>query len=75
MQGCTLRPWFPPLPEQIVNPEIRKGVACEVPDMSYAVGIVDMPDRQLQEIYFHDFQSRKYGDIRDIKGRKVNCGN
>lgn len=49
------KPWLPPLPEQIVNPEISKDVVVELPDMSYAVGIIDMPDRQRQEVYYHDF--------------------
>jgi len=66
---AVAKPWFPPLPEQIVNPEIRKGVACEVPDMSYAVGIIDMPDRQLQEIYFHDFS--KAGNMAIFGTSKV----
>ena len=66
---AVAKPWFPPLPEQIVNPEICKGVACEVPDMSYAVGIIDMPDRQLQEIYFHDFS--KVGNMAIFGTSKV----
>lgn len=66
---AVAKPWFPPLPEQIVNPEISKGVACEVPDMSYAVGIIDMPDRQLQEIYFHDFS--KAGNMAIFGTSKV----
>lgn len=54
----VIRPWLPPLSESIVNEEII--VADDIgsidnikPDV--ALGLVDIPDLQLQEKYIHDF--------------------
>ncbi len=49
------RPWLPPLPEQIVNTGLRNISSGRLPDVSFDVGVIDMPDMQAQEVYSHDF--------------------
>ena len=56
-EPCTQveKPWLPPLAEEIVNTKIMSYVAGTRPDVSFDVGIIDMPDRQAQDVYTHNF--------------------
>lgn len=49
------KPWLPPLAAEIINPNIANIEVGELPDTSFDVGIIDMPDKQKQEVYTHDF--------------------
>lgn len=57
------KPWLPPLSEQIVSPYLQNSLqdqkclnAKTTLCMEAAVGIVDIPERQLQEEYVYDFK-------------------
>lgn len=56
-EPCTevKKPWLPPLAAEIINPNITNIKVGELPDTSFDVGIIDMPDKQKQEVYTHDF--------------------
>ena len=52
-EPCTevKKPWLPPLAAEIINPNITNIEVGELPDTSFDVGIIDMPDKQKQEVY------------------------
>ena len=56
-EPCTevMKPWLPPLAAEIINPNIANIEVGELPDTSFDVGVIDMPDKQKQEVYTHDF--------------------
>lgn len=59
-QNCAdvEKPWLPPLADKIVSSYVKdKGNVAdnEALDLSVAVGVVDIPEMQKQEEYFHDF--------------------
>ena len=45
------KPWLPPLATEIIKPNIANIEVGELPDTSFDVGIIDMPDKQKQEVY------------------------
>ena len=49
------KPWLPPLSSELVNDRILSYSAGALPEASFDLGIIDMPDRQSQEVYTHDF--------------------
>lgn len=54
----VMKPWLPPLEESIVNEDIvvRGDVgSIETIKADVALGLVDMPDLQIQKDYIHDF--------------------
>ena len=63
------KPWLPPLQEEIVNTDIMTYTAGVRPDVSFDVGIIDMPDKQAQEVYTHDFS--KSGNMAVFGTSKV----
>jgi len=70
-EPCTevKKPWLPPLAAEIINPNITNIKVGELPDTSFDVGIIDMPDKQKQEVYTHDFS--KYGNMAIFGTSKV----
>ncbi len=52
------KPWLPPLEDKMVSPYVKdNGNVADNDDynLSAAVGMVDIPEKQMQEEYFHDF--------------------
>ena len=49
------KPWHPPLPEQIISPQELKAEPADKLNMSVPIGLIDIPERQTQEEYIHDF--------------------
>ena len=70
-EPCTevTKPWLPPLAAEIINPNIANIKVGELPDTSFDVGIIDMPDKQKQEVYTHDFS--KSGNMAIFGTSKV----
>lgn len=70
-EPCTevRKPWLPPLSTEIINPNIANIESGDFPNISFDVGIVDMPDRQKQEVYTHDFS--KAGNMAIFGTSKV----
>ena len=64
-----MKPWLPPLAAEIINPNITNIKVGELPDTSFDVGIIDMPDKQKQEVYTHDFS--KSGNMAIFGTSKV----
>lgn len=59
-QNCISveKPWLPPLREKIVSPHIKIGENVgdfKIYDLDIAIGIVDIPEHQIQKEYHHDF--------------------
>lgn len=59
-QGCknVEKPWLPPLGNKIVSPHIKKDknvAEYKNYDLKVTVGIVDIPENQMQVEYCHDF--------------------
>lgn len=70
-EPCTevMKPWLPPLAAEIINPNIANIEVGELPDTSFDVGVIDMPDKQKQEVYTHDFS--KSGNMAIFGTSKV----
>ncbi|MCM1145143.1 MAG: type VII secretion protein EssC [Blautia sp.] len=49
------KPWQPPLPDRLVNPEKIYRPETAVPDLRARLGVVDIPEQQTQEPYVIDF--------------------
>ena len=49
------KPWHPPLPEQIISPVRLDPVPARELDLAIPVGKVDIPEKQSQKEYIHNF--------------------
>lgn len=49
------KPWLPPLPEQIVSPWGLRTANGASLNLAVPLGLIDIPERQAQEEYVHDF--------------------
>lgn len=52
------KPWLPPLDQKIANPSIKLGGNVGLIrdyNLSVALGVMDLPERQAQEEYIHNF--------------------